>query len=197
MKFQKSALITSVAALAGIFLYSQSVAAPKPDAQAKIGSAAPDFTLKDAFGKEFKLSEFKGKIVVLEWINQQCPVSRGHHQKKTMQDTYKKYADQIVWMAIDTGVKNKPEENRVYAAKMGLAYPILHDADGKVGRLYGAKTTPHMFVINKDGKLVYDGAIDNEGSTNYVAAAVDATVDGKPVAKSKTESYGCPVKYPS
>ena len=191
------ACMLGLAALSAVLVYSQSsVAADKEEAKAKIGEAAPDFTLKDSFGKEFKLSEFKNKIVVLEWMNQQCPVSHGHHEKQTMQKTYKKAADKVVWLAIDTGKLNSPESNRIYAARMGLAYPILSDVDGKVGRLYGARTTPHMFVINKGGKLAYDGAIDDHADTNYVADAVQALIDGKNVPKSKTESYGCGVHYP-
>jgi peroxiredoxin len=181
----------------GILIYSQSTAAAeKEEPKAKIGESAPDFALKDSYGKEFKLSDFKDKIVVLEWINQKCPVSHGHHDKQTMQKTYKKTADKVVWLAIDTGKTNSPENNRVYAAKMGLAYPVLHDTDGKVGRLYGAKSTPHMFVINKGGKLAYDGAIDDKGETNYVADAIEALIAGKNVPKSKTEPYGCGVHYP-
>jgi peroxiredoxin len=164
-------------------------------AAAKVGEAAPDIALKDTYGKEFKLSEFKGKIVVLEWLNQACPVSRGKHEDKTMQNTYKKYADKVVWIGIDTTNGVKPESNRVYAAKMQLAHPILIDVDAKAGHAFGAKTTPHMFVIDKDGKLAYDGAIDDQGQTNYVAAAIDSLVAGKPVSKSKTDPYGCGVKY--
>lgn len=184
--------------LAGTLLYSQSLAAADAEAQsAKVGQAAPDFALRDVYGKEFKLADFKDKVVVLEWINQSCPVSKGAHDKKVMQETYKKYADKgVIWLAIDTTAGVQPDKNRVYAAEMGLAYPILHDAEGKVGRAYGAKTTPHMYVIDKTGKLAYDGAIDDRSKTNYVAAAVDSLLAGKAVATSKTEPYGCGVKYP-
>lgn len=189
--------LLGLAGLLGVFVYSQSTAAPsKEDIKAKIGEPAPDFTLKDEYGKEFKLSEFKNKIVVLEWINQKCPVSQGHHDKQTMQKNYKKAADKVVWLAIDTGKANQPESNRIYAAKMSLAYPILHDTDGKVGRMYGATHTPHMFVIDKGGKLAYDGAIDDKGETNYVASAIEALLAGKTVDKTKTEPYGCGIKYP-
>lgn len=181
--------------VSGLLVSTQLRAADeKPSAQAKIGEKAPDFALKDAFGKEHKLSDYRGKIVVLEWINQQCPVSKGKHTKQTMQESYKKHADQVVWLAIDTKA-NDPEKNRVYAAKMGIAYPILHDTDGKVGRAYNARTTPHMFVIDKEGKLVYDGAIDDKGETNYVDNAIHDLLEGKTVSKPKTEPYGCGVKY--
>jgi peroxiredoxin len=191
---------TVVAAIVGAAFYFHASDARAADessksAAAKVGEPAPDIMLKDTYGKEFKLSEFKGKIVVLEWLNPHCPVSKGKHEQKVMQDTYKKYADKVVWLGVDTTSGTKADSDRVYAAKMQLAYPILMDGDGKAGHAYGARTTPHMFVIDKDGKLAYDGAIDDKGETNYVAAAVDAVSEGKPVAKPKTEPYGCGVKY--
>lgn len=163
----------------------------------QVGSSASDFTLKDSYGKEFRLADYKDRVVVLEWVNQDCPVSKGKHTKKVMQDTYAKYVDKVVWLGIDTTAGRQAEGNRVYAAKMGIAYPVLLDADGKVGRSYGARTTPHMFVIAK-GKLVYAGAIDDgkDGGQNYIAAALDEVLAGKPVSKAKTEPYGCKVKYP-
>jgi peroxiredoxin len=175
---------------------AQGGADDKPS-KAVLGEKAPDFTLKDTYGKEFSLSEFKGKIVVLEWVNPDCPVSKGHHDKKTMQDTYKKHAEKIVWLGIDSSRGAKAENLRVYSAKMGIAFPILLDGDGKVGHSFGAATTPHMFVIDKDGKLAYNGAIDDKGSTNYVNDAVEALVKGETVAKPKTAPYGCGVKYAS
>jgi len=169
---------------------------PSPADQAKIGSPAPDFKLKDTFGKEFTISEFKGKLVVLEWLNQHCPVSRGAHEKSKMQNVYKKYADKgVIWLGIDSTKGATAEENRVYAARMGLAYPILLDPLGKVGRMYQAKRTPHMFVIDKAGTLAYEGAIDDQKDKNYVAAAIDDLLAGREVAKPKTDAYGCTVKY--
>ncbi|MHC4067070.1 MAG: thioredoxin family protein [Planctomycetota bacterium] len=169
---------------------------------AKVGEKAPDFALKDADGKELGLSSFSGKVVVLEWINQRCPVSRGKHQDKTMQNTCGKFKDQpVVWLAVDSSHYADPKANKEYAAKMGLEYPLLHDTDGKVGKLYEAKTTPHMFVIDKSGVLVYAGAIDNARSgesdnpRNYVAEAVDAVLKGSTVSVSSTKPYGCSVKY--
>lgn len=183
-------------ALIGTLAYTQAPAAQRGGAPAVIGSQAPDFALKDVYGKEFKFGDFKDKVVVLEWINRECPVSRGAHEKKVMQDLYKKYATKgVIWLAIDTTAGSDPEKNRIYAAEKGLAYPILHDPDGQVGRAYGAKTTPHMFVIDKTGKLVYNGAIDDRKNTNFVAAALDEVLAGKPVSTSKTDPYGCSVKY--
>jgi len=162
----------------------------------KIGQTAPAFSLPDCYGNDISLESFRGKVVVLEWINQKCPVSSGHHKKGTMQRLVKKYAGKgVVWLAIDSSHFCDAEKNRVYAARMGLAYPILHDPDGKVGKAYGAKTTPHMFVIDKSGRLVYNGAIDDQKKTNYVELALEAVLAGKTVEKSKTRPYGCGVKY--
>ena len=171
------------------------LAAPESPQRATAGQAVADFKLKDVYGKEFTLSEFKGKIVVLEWANRECPVSREAHQKSVMQNTYKKYADKgVIWLAVDSTDKAEAEKNRVHAAVMGLNYPLLHDTDGKVGRGLGAKTTPHMFIIDKQGKLAYSGAIDDQ-KKNYVADALEDLLAGRPVATAKTQPYGCGVKY--
>lgn len=187
----------AVVAIAGSLVLLQAIAAPPAGTKkAEVGAPAPGFSLPDTYGKTFTLSEFKGKTVVLEWVNQKCPISRGKHEDKTMQTTYAKYAAKgVVWLGIDSSHYLKAESNRVYAAEKHLNYPILHDPDGKVGRAYGAKTTPHMFVVDKEGKLTYDGAIDDKSKTNYVAAALDSLLAGKPIAKRKTEPYGCSVKY--
>lgn len=196
MKANQTIVITIAILLGGLF-YLQAIAeTPTATVKAAVGKAAPNFSLPDTYGKTFKLAEFKGKIVVLEWLNQKCPVSKGKHDDKTMQNTYAKYADKgVFWLGIDSSHYQNPESNRVYAAQQHLNYPILHDREGKVGKAYGAKTTPHMFVIDKEGKIVYDGAIDDKSKTNYVAAAIDSLLAGEPIAKSKTQPYGCSVKY--
>lgn len=192
----------STVLLAGLIVHGPLSAAPDAafsgaaQATAKLGAAAPDFKLKDCFGKEFSISEFKGKTVVLEWINQDCPVSKGAHDKRVMQEVYKKYADKgVVWLGIDSTHGMPAERNRVYAAQAGLAHPILMDPDGKVGRMYQAKRTPHMYVIDKSGTLVYEGAIDDQKETNYVAAALDDLLAGRTVSKARTDAYGCAIKY--
>lgn len=200
MKANRIGLGILLAGLVAVGIYSLSSKAQAAGevgatAKAEVGQAAPDFALKDTFGKEFKLSEFKGKIVVLEWLNPGCPVSKGCHDKRIMQNTYKKFAEKAVWLGIDSTAKNEAEDDRVYSAQMAMAYPILMDSDGKAGHAYGATNTPHMFVIDKDGKLAYAGAIDDHGATNYVGDAVQSLVDGKPVAKSKTAPYGCGIHY--
>ncbi len=200
MTLSRSHLAVLAAVAAGSALTA--VLAAADDApQATVGQVAPDFELKDVYGKPFKLSDFKGKIVVLEWVNKGCPVSRRCHKQARMQELYKKYAEKVVWLGIDTTAGAKPEENRVYVAQIGITYPLLHDTDQKVGRMYGAKTTPHMFVIDADGKLAYQGAIDDdpqgakETPVNYVAAAIDNLMAGKAVETSQTKPYGCGVKY--
>lgn len=181
-------------------------------AHAELGHAAPDFTLKDTEGKEHKLSDLKGKVVVLEWTCCKCPfVVRHQKQEKTMQHTFESFKDKdVVWLAIDS---TNPEHAGGYTEDMikewkddddvKLPYAVLRDADGKVGHIYGAKTTPHMFVIDKEGKLVYSGAIDDnphgdkKEATNYVVKAVEASLAGTEVEVASTKPYGCGVKYAS
>jgi len=190
--------------LVGGFVWTQGIAATSSNEQAKadapkvaeIGKPAPEFSLKDAYGKVFTLSEFKDKIVVLEWMNPACPVSRGKQADRTMQRTYSKSAGKgVVWLGIDSTAGQKAEANRVYAAEAELNFPVLLDPDGKVGRAFGATKTPHMFVIDKTGRLAYAGAIDDKGEKNFVSAAIEDLAAGKDVAKSRTEPYGCSVKY--
>lgn len=177
------------------------------------GKPAPDFTLKSAGTKdgEIKLSDFKGKVVVLEWLNHGCPFVRKHYDSGNMQNLQKKYVSQnVIWFSVISSAPGKQghvdsagARKEMVSNKSG-ATNILLDPTGKVGMLYGAKTTPHMYVINKEGTLVYQGAIDDKpdtdkasvaGAKNYVAEALDLTLAGKPVAQATTKSYGCSVKY--
>jgi peroxiredoxin len=165
--------------------------------RAKVGEPAPDFTLTDIEGKKHTLSDYKGKIVVIEWINRECPWSI--RACPTMVKLSKAYKDKgVVWLAVDSTYSNQAQDSVEYAREKGIEYPILMDKDGKVGRLYDAKTTPHMFVVAKDGKLAYAGAIDDrsdDNPRNYVAEAVDALMAGKDVGMKETRPYGCAVKY--
>lgn len=187
--------------LAGSIAFSRSMAASSGEGQtdakaAELGKPAPELHLKDALGKAFTLSEFKDKIVVLEWMNPNCPVSRGKQTDRVMQKTYAKYAGKgVIWLGIDSTAGQKAEANRVYAAEAELNYPVLLDPDGKVGHAYGATKTPHLFIIDKTGRLAYTGAIDDQGQKNYVGAAIEDLLAGREVAKSRTEPYGCSVKY--
>jgi peroxiredoxin len=185
--------------------------------KAALGKPAPDFELKDVLGRTYKLSEFKGSVVVLEWINQDCPVWRG--KLKFLNETYgavvagkakpeapvtEGATAKVVWLCIDSTNYMTPGRNHAYAAVNGIAKPILMDAAGTVGRTYDARTTPHCFVIDPQGTVVYDGAPDNSQSArsgsapvNYIALAVESALAGKPVATARTNPYGCSVKYKS
>jgi peroxiredoxin len=175
---------------------------------AKVGEKAPDFTLTDTSGKTFTLSEAtkEGKIVVIEWFNPECPVIVAHHEKHpTFKNMAKEFAGKdVVIVAINSTAAGKPGSekslNAEKAKAWGMDYPVLLDPDSKVARQYGAKTTPHMFVIDKDGVLAYSGAIDNgsaakPGDTNYVTQAVNELLAGQTVTTAQTRPYGCSVKY--
>ena len=179
--------------------------APAAGAQGLVGKPAPDFTGIDVEGKEIKLSDHKGKIVVVEWFSSKCPFCKIHlKEKKTMQNTLAKFAGKdVAWIAVDSNVAEiaKPDEIKSFAKEVGVSYPIIIDADGRIGHSFGAKTTPHMFVIDKTGIIAYEGAIDSDptgkeaSATNYVEAALQSLVDGSEVATKYTKSYGCSVKY--
>jgi peroxiredoxin len=178
-----------------------------PGAQdAERGRRAPEFTLQSFDGKTVSLSDYRGKTVVLEWFNFECPFVQYHYKANTMIDLAAKYKDKnVVWLAVNSTSHTAPEANREFAQEHKLAYPILDDRSGQVGHAYGAKTTPHLFVIDPGGHIVYDGAIDNSplGKTadgqepvNYVDNVLAALTTGKDIAVSSTKSYGCSVKYP-
>lgn len=178
---------------------------------AKINEPAPDFKLQDSYGKEHALSDFKDKIVVLEWINFDCPFVRKHYKSNNMQSLQEKYTKKdIVWLAICSSAKSKQgnftrEEINERTKKNNAKYTAyLVDENGKVGKMYGAKTTPHMYIIDRTGKLVYAGAIDDKPTTdiddvesakNYVSAALDELLEGKEVSIKSSTPYGCSVKY--
>jgi peroxiredoxin len=174
------------------------------------GQPAPDFTLQDQTGTPRKLSDSKGKYVVLEWYNNGCPFVRRHYDAKNMQALQKKYTEKgVVWYTISSSAPGKqgaltPKTAAKTWKKEGMSSTLLLDAQRDVAHLYGAKTTPHMFVIDPKGTLIYMGAIDDRPSTdpsdlkgarNYVSAALDAAMSGKPVPDPVTKSYGCSVKY--
>jgi peroxiredoxin len=175
------------------------------------GAIAPDFSLMAASGKLISLKEFKGKTVVLEWTNHGCPFVRKHYDSGNMQALQKKYSQKgIIWLSIISSAEGKqgyvkPEEALSDKKKFNsLATDVLLDPKGVTGMMYEAKTTPHMFIINKEGKLVYQGAIDSINSTdshdvknaeNYIEKALDSILGNKPIKVAKTKSYGCSVKY--
>jgi peroxiredoxin len=198
-------LLTAVIAFIGHALYASDV--PPVD------SAAPEFSLPDANGKTHSLSEYKGKYVVLEWFNPECPFVKKHYGSDNMQKLQRDYtAKGVVWLTIDSNAPGTegnltPEQaQKVMASWKTKQTALLLDPESKVARLYGAKNTPDMIVINPEGKIVYEGAIDSKASpnpndipssTNYVKAALDESLAGKPVSNPTTKPYGCSVKYKS
>lgn len=180
-------------------------ARPRRDVQDESsGKRAPEFELNSFDGKSVSLSDYRGKIVVLEWFNFECPLSRYHYEtKNTMVELANKYKGKnVVWLAVNSTSHTTPEPNKTFAKRHGLPYLILDDRSGEVGRAYGAETTPHMYVINTRGNLVYEGAIDDspmgrkkEGVINYVDNALAELTAGKAVSTAKTKPYGCTVKY--
>jgi peroxiredoxin len=180
-------------------------------AGAAVGSPAPDFALTDTEGKTYKLSDYKGKVVVLEWFNPECPFVRASHTKGALVGLAKRHAGEgVVWLAVNSAATGKQgygvEKNQAARKSFVLEHPILLDEGGETGKAYGATNTPHMFVIDKTGTLVYRGAIDNspdgEGGSpsggklmNYVDAALSAVAAGRPVQTAETKAYGCSVKY--
>ncbi len=176
---------------------------PARDAQSS-AKRAPGFELNSFDGKTVNLSDYRGKIVVLEWFNMECPFSLYHYEtKKTMAQLAEKYKSKnVVWFAVNSTNHTTPAANKTFAEKYKLPFPILDDRSGKVGRAYNAKTTPHIFVINPRGRIVYDGAIDDspmgqkkEGVVNYVDNVLAELTAGKDVSTANTKPYGCTVKY--
>jgi len=169
--------------------------------KAKINEAAPDFTLQDQEGKTIKLSDYDDKIVVLEWVNPDCPYTQRHYKLHTMSQLSTKYTKDVVWLAINSTYYMDNTDNKMWVDKHNLSYPILNDNSGEIGKLYGAKTTPHMFIIDSKGKLVYAGAIDDDPKgadnpvINFVDTALGEIISGKDVSIAETKSYGCSVKY--
>jgi peroxiredoxin len=196
---------TFLGAVLGAIICSATAYAVEP------GDAAPAFTVKNVKGEEVSLAAQKGKVVVLEWINFDCPFVKKHYGSGNMpklQETYT--AKDVVWISVNSSSEGAQgylpaSDLAARATKDGnKASQVVLDTDGTVGKAYGAKTTPHMIVIDKEGKVAYNGAIDSkatteaadiEGSENYVVAALDAVLAGKPVEKAKTQPYGCGVKY--
>ncbi|UCE99043.1 MAG: thioredoxin family protein [Planctomycetota bacterium] len=176
----------------------------EPVTASEVSSKAPEFTLKNFDGKDVSLSDYAGKIVVLEWFNYECPFVMYHYEKvTTMVELAKKYKDKdVVWLAVNSTKHLTTEKNKNFAERYELSYPILDDRSGNVGRAYSAKTTPHMFIIGTKGNIVYNGAIDNsplgrkkEGVINYVDKALAELTGGKAISTPKTKPYGCSVKY--
>jgi peroxiredoxin len=177
----------------------------------EVGQSAPDFSLPDTNGQTHQLSQYKGKWVVLEWYQPDCPFVKKHYGSGNMQALQKEFtAKGVVWLSIDSSAPgeegNYPADklNQIATSQGAARTALLLDPEGKVGHDYGAKTTPDMYIINPEGKLVYEGAIDNKPTTvvadiktatNYVKVALDSSMTGKTVSQTVTRPYGCSVKY--
>src|ERR1043166_234595 len=178
-----------------------------------VGTAAPEFSLADAKGQTHSLGEYKGKYVVLEWFNPECPFVKKHYGSGNMQKLQDEYTGKgVVWLTIDSnapgtqGNVTAEEAQKITSSWKTHQTALLLDPEGKAGRAYGAKNTPDMVIIDPEGKIAYEGAIDSKAtpnpadipsSTNYVKAALDESLAGKPVTRPQTKPYGCSVKYKS
>ncbi|MEO8440320.1 MAG: thioredoxin family protein [Spartobacteria bacterium] len=177
----------------------------------RVGAAAPNFALPAADGKTHSLGDYKGKYVVLEWFNPGCPFVQKHYKSDNMQGLQKELTDKgVAWLTIDSSAPGAqghltPEEAQKQMKEWKMdSTAFLLDPSGKVGHEYHATNTPHMFIIDPQGKLIYEGAIDSKASanpadikssTNYVKAALEEVMAGKPVSNAQTKAYGCSVKY--
>ena len=198
-------LLATITTLAAGALYAADVP--------PVGSAAPDFSVPDANGKTQSLSEYKGKYVVLEWFNPECPFVKKHYGGGNMQKLQQEYTGKgVVWLTVDSNAPGSEgnitaeQAQKIMKSWNTHQTALLLDPEGKAGRAYGAKNTPDMVIINPEGKIAYEGAIDSKAtpnpadiptSTNYVKAALDESLAGKPVTTPQTKPYGCHVTYKS
>lgn len=182
-------------------------------AQVRVGNGAPAFSLTDSNGRAVSLADFKGKTVVLEWTNHECPYVRKHYGGNNMQALQKKWTAQgVVWLSVissgpgQDGHVSAAQANKLTADRGAAPSAVLFDTAGTVGRAYGARTTPHMYVIGKDGALAYIGGIDDtptarledlKTAKNFVDQALSEIAQGKPVSVTTSRAYGCSVKYSS
>lgn len=168
-----------------------------------IGAKAPDFTLQDQDDSSVSLHNYAGKIVVLEWTNPHCPFVLRHYAAKTMQTLAGEYKGKgVMWLAINSTDKTTNASDKEWATQQNIAYPVLNDVNTSVGKAYHATNTPEMYIIGKDGSLLYKGAIDNDpdgdksnDKVNYVHKALDEILAGQSVAQPETKPYGCHVAY--
>src|SRR5580704_17622249 len=200
---------TSVLAVLASLVTTAAFASESPS----VGSAAPDFSAPDAKGKSHSLSEYRGKYVVLEWFNPECPFAKKHYGSDNMQKLQGEYTGKgVVWLTIDSnapgteGSISADQAKKIMGSRKTKQTALLLDPEIKVAKLYGAKNTPNMVIINPEGKIVYEGAIDSKAtpnpadipsSTNYIKAALDQSLAGKSISTPQTKPYGCSVKYKS
>jgi peroxiredoxin len=200
---------TGIAAFAAFLAFGAATASAKPE----LGKPAPAFTGVDADGKTWTLADLRGKIVVLEWTNDGCPFVKKHYTTGNMQSLQKAAtADGVVWLSVISsaegtqGYVKGPEANRLTKERDAAPSAVILDPNGDIGKAYDAQTTPHMYIVGKDGTLLYMGAIDDnpssdpatvKGARNYVSLALAEIKEGKPVSNPVTRAYGCSVKYKS
>jgi AhpC/TSA family len=200
-----SQLKSAAIAVAGFLMTAAAYAAPE------IGKPAPDFSAVDSNGKPVKLSDYRGKLVVLEWTNDGCPYVKKHYASNNMQTLQKEEgAKGVVWLTIissapgSQGYLTGDEANKLTETRGAAPSAVVLDPEGAIGHLYDARTTPHMFIVNGEGTLVYMGGIDDKATTavedietakNYVRAALDDLAAGAPIENAVTRPYGCSVKY--
>jgi len=205
---KKISLVTSLFVV-GVTAYALAFASGTK-AAVKVGASAPTFSATDSSGKSVKLEDYKGKFVVLEWSNFGCPYVQKHYNSGNMQSLQKKYTEKgVVWLTIFSSAKGMQgyytdAQLTKLAAEKKMSSKLIADPEGTIGKLYNAKNTPTMFVINPEGSVIYMGGIDDMAtpdpedipkSKNYVAAALDEALAGKPVTTSVSRPYGCSVKY--
>ncbi len=185
-------------AVFGTFFSTANAEIPK----ATQGNAAPDFSLTNVNGDVVKLADYAGKTVVLEWTNPDCPFVKRLYKTNTMQKLADKYKDNgVVWIAVSSTSFHDDAKLKDWATEQKITYPLVNDKNGIVGKLYGAQTTPHMFIIDTKGKLAYNGAIDNDSTggsempINYVDQALGELTTNKDISTATTKPYGCSVKY--
>ena len=199
--------------LAGLALILGIIGAITVARAARVGEKAPDFTATDSNGQTHKLSDYQGKFVVLEWTNRGCPYTQKHYNSSNMQKLQKEWTGRgVIWLTVVSSAPGKqgyvtaPEENAYLKQVSATPTAVLLDPTGELGHLYDAKTTPHMYIINPQGTLIYNGAIDDRpttdvsdvnGAKNYVSLALDEATSGKAVSNPTTRPYGCSVKYPN
>jgi len=185
--------------------------APSLGWAARVGAPAPDFTATDTNGQVHKLSEYQGKFVVLEWTNRGCPYTQKHYNSGNMQRLQREWTSRgVVWLTVISSAPGKQgyvtasEENAYLKQANAAPTAVLLDPSGTLGHMYDAKTTPHIFIINPKGSLIYNGAIDDRpttdvsdvsGAKNYVSIALEEAISGKPVSTPTSRPYGCSVKY--
>ena len=201
----------SLSCLAGVAALAVALVPVAAGAQAVVGSPAPAFTATDSHGQTHSLTEYRGKYVVLEWHNHDCPYTKKHYASGNMQSLQKEWTTKgVVWFTVissapgQQGYVTDSEENAYLDQMHAVPTAVLMDPEGKLGHLFSAKTTPEMYVIDPEGKLIYEGAIDDhatpdvsdiKGADNYLNDALMEAMAGKPVAHAYTRSYGCSVKY--